>query len=74
MDSYCVKCKKRTAYIGKPKLIRTKNNRYILKGQCSICKTNKTRFVSKKEGNGLLSMLGIKTPLSKIPILGDIIF
>ena len=29
---------------------------------------------SKQEASGLLSKLGIKTPLSKLPVLGDILF
>ena len=27
-----------------------------------------------QEASGLLSKLGIKTPLSKIPLLGDVLF
>ena len=35
--------------------------------QCSICGNKKIRFVKKQEAKGILSSLGIKTPLSKIP-------
>ena len=31
-------------------------------------------FINKQEAKGLLSNLGIKTPLRKVPILGDILF
>ena len=31
-------------------------------------------FTNKQEASGLLSKLGITTPLSKVPILGDILF
>ena len=34
----------------------------------------KSRFIKNQEAKGLLSNLGIKTPLSKVPILGDILF
>ena len=34
----------------------------------------KSRFIENQEAKGLLSNLGIKTPLSKVPILGDILF
>ena len=39
-----------------------------------ICGSKKSRFIKHEETKGLLSKLGIKTPLSKIPILGDILF
>ena len=34
----------------------------------------KTRFVKDQEAKGLLSNLVVKTPLNKVPILGDILF
>ena len=33
-----------------------------------------SRFKKEKEAKVLLSSLGLKTPLSKIPLLGDILF
>ena len=39
-----------------------------------ICGSKKSRFIKNKEAKGLLSNLGIKTPLSKVPILGNILF
>ena len=68
MKSYCVKCKKDTENI-KPKIVRTKNNRLVMLSKCSICGIKKTRFVKEQEAKGLLTNLGIKTPLSKIPLL-----
>ena len=32
------------------------------------------RFIKKQEASGILSNLGLKTPLNKIPLLGDILF
>ena len=41
---------------------------------CAICGSKKSRFIKNQEAKGLLSKLGIKTPLSKVLILGDILF
>ena len=68
MKNYCVKCKKGTENIDS-KMVRTKNNRLVMQSNCSICGIKKSRFVKEKEAKGLLSNLGIKTPLSKIPLL-----
>ena len=48
-------------------MIRTKSNRLIMQSKCPVC--GKSRFVKEQEAKGLLSNLGIKTPLSKIPLL-----
>ena len=50
-------------------MVKTKNNRLHMQSKCSICKTKKSRFVKEQDAKGLLSNLGIKTPLSKIPLL-----
>ena len=42
--------------------------------KCAICDSKKSRFIKKQEAKGLLSNLDIRTPLSKVPILGDILF
>ena len=66
--SYCVKCRRDTENID-PKMVRTKNNRLIILSKCSVCRIKKSRFVKEQEAKGLLSNLGIKTPVSKIPLL-----
>ncbi len=71
MDTYCVKCKKVMAFSGEPQLLRTKNDRLILKGVCVAHKKMKSTFISKKEGKGLSGKL-CKLPGNKIPVLGDI--
>ena len=38
------------------------------------CGFKKLRFVKEQEAKGLLSSLGLKTRLSKIPLFGDIFF
>ena len=42
--------------------------------KCAICGSKKSRFFKNQEAKGLLSNLGIKTPLSKVPILDDNLF
>ena len=39
-----------------------------------MCDSKKLKFVKKYVASGLLSSLGIKTPLNKIPLLGPILF
>ena len=68
MKTYCVRCRKDTDNTN-PKMFRTKSNRLLMQSKCSVCKNKKSRFVKEQEAKGLLSNLGIKTPLSKIPLL-----
>ena len=68
MKTYCVKCKNDTENIV-PKIFRTKNNSLIMQSKCPACGIRKSRFVKEQEAKGLLSNLGIKTPLSQIPLL-----
>ena len=46
----------------------------MLLSKCAICGSKKSRFIKKQEVNGILSNLGLKTPLNAIPSLGDILF
>lgn len=71
MESYCIKCKAVTKFKGKANVIKTKNNRYLLTGICSVCAMKKTSFISKKTGEGLLGKL-LGLPNGKVPILSDI--
>ena len=66
INSYSVKCKKDTENID-PKMFRTKNNR--LQSKCPVCGIKKSRFLKEQETKNLLCNLGIRTPLSKIPLL-----
>ena len=68
MNTYCVKCKKDIENID-PKMFRTKHNRVIIQSKCPVCGIKKSRFIKEQEAKGLLSNLGIKTPLSKTPLL-----
>ena len=65
---YCVKCRKSTENLNS-KIFKTKNVRLIMQSKCPVCGIKKSRFVKEQEAKGLLSNLGIKTLLSKIPLL-----
>ena len=73
MKSYCFKCRKDTENID-PKISSSSNSRAMILSKCTICGSKKSRFLKTQEVKGLLSNLGIKTPLSKVIILGDILF
>ena len=73
MESYCLKCKKHTKNIDS-QVSSTSNGKFMILSKCAICGSKKSKFIKKQETSGLLSKLGIKTPLSKIPILGDVLF
>ena len=73
MESYCLKCKKHTKKIN-PQVSSTSNGKMMILSKWAICGSKKSKFINKQEAKGLLSNLGIKTPLSKIPVVGDILF
>ena len=73
MESYCLKCRKYTKNIN-PQVSSTSNGKIMILSKCAICNSKKSKFINTQETNGLLSKLGIITPLSKIPLLGDILF
>ena len=73
MKTYCSKCKKDSENLDS-KIFKTKNNRIIMRSKCSDCGNKKSRFIKEQEAEGLLSNLGIRMPLNKVPILGDILF
>ena len=73
MLTYCLICKK-DAENKNAKMMKTKNGRLVLSSKCVICSNKKSRFVKEQEASGILSNVGIGTPLSKIPVLGDIFF
>ena len=73
MLSYCLKCKKNTESIN-PKVSKTTNGKTMMLSKCVVCGSKKSKFIKEQQANGLLSNLGIRTPLNKIPLLGDILF
>ena len=72
MKSYCLKCKKDTKNINQ-RVSNTSNGRTMILSKCAICGSRKSRFIKNQEAKGLLSSLGVRTPLSKVPMLGDIL-
>ena len=56
-----------------PKVARTKN-RIIILSKFVVCDSKILKFVKEQEVSGLLSSLRIKTPLSKIPLSGRLLF
>ena len=66
-------CRKDTSNI-KPRVSNTCSDRTMILSNCAKCESKKSRFIKNQEAKGLLSNLGIRTPLIKVPILGDILF
>ena len=73
MKLYCLKCRKNTENIN-PRVSKTSNGKTMLFSKCAICDGKKSRFIKNQEAKGLLSNLGIRTQLSKLPMLGDFLF
>ena len=73
MESYCLKCRKYTKNIN-PQVSSTSNGKLMILSKCAICGSRKSKFIKKQDAKGKLSSLGIKTPLSKITLLGDVLF
>ena len=73
MKPHCLKCRKNTENKN-PRVSNTSNGRTMVLSKCAICDSKKSRFIKNQEAKGLLSNLGVRTPLSKVPILGDILF
>ena len=73
MKSYCLKCRKDTENIN-PSVSSTSNGKAMILSKCAICGSKKSRFIRNQEAKRLLSNLGLRTPLSKVPILGNILF
>ena len=73
MLSYCLKCRKNIESKN-PKVAKTKNGRIIVLSKYVMCDSKKSKFIKQQEASGLLSSLGIKRPLSKIPLVGPLLF
>ena len=73
MLSYCLKYKRNTESIN-PRISRTSNGKTMILSKSVICGSKKSRFIKEEEVSGVLSSVGIRTPLNKIPVLGDIFF
>ena len=71
MESYCLKCKKYTKDIN-PQVSSSSNGKLMILLKCAISGRKNSKFIKKQDA--ILSNLGIKTPLSKITVLGHILF
>ena len=67
-ETYCLACRKYTNSIN-PKIVRNRQNRSMIQSNCAVCGSKKSRFIEEHQTMGLLINLGIKTPLSKVPLL-----
>ena len=68
-----MRCKKYTKNVNS-KVSNASNGKIMILSKCATCGSKKPRFIRKQEAIGLLSNLGLRIPLSKVPILGDILF
>ena len=73
MLSYCLKCRKNTESKN-PKVSKTRNERIMFLSKCAVCYSKKSKFIKEQEASRLSSSLGMKTPLSKIPLVGTLLF
>ena len=73
MLSYCLKCRKNTESKN-PNVVETKNGGITLLSKCEVCDSRNSKFIKEQKASGLLSSLGIKTPLRKIPLVGPFLF
>ena len=66
-ETYCLVCKKYPKN-NNPKIVRNIQNRLMIQSNRATC-GSKSRFIKEQQAMGILSNLGIKTPLSKVPLL-----
>ena len=67
-ETYCLSCRKNTENTNLKKN-KNKNNRLMIQSNCTIIDSKKSRFIKEQQAKGLLSNLGIKIPLNKVPLL-----
>ena len=70
---HCLKCEKDAESVDS-KMLKTKNSRPMLSSKCAVCGSKKSKCIKEQEAKGLLSSLGLKTSLSKVPLYDDILF
>ena len=66
--TYCLPCRKYTKN-NNHKVVRNRQNKLMMQSNCATCNNNRSRFIKKQQVMGILSTLGIKTPLTKVPLL-----
>ena len=73
MKSHCLECRKDTENTN-PKVSNTSYGRKTILSKCAICGSTKSRFIKDQKVKELLSNLGVRTRLSKVPVFADILF
>ena len=69
--TYCLVCKNYTKSIN-PEIVRNRQNRLMIQSNCATCGSKKSRFIKEQKALGILSNLGIRTPLSQVPLLNNL--
>ena len=72
MKSYCLKCRKNTENINS-RVSKTSNGKTMLLSKCAICDSKESRYIKNQEAKGLVSNLGVRMSLTKVPVSGDIL-
>ena len=67
-ETYCLVCRKYTKN-NNHKVVKNRQNRLMMQSNCATCNSKKSSFIKKQQAMGILSNLGIKTPISKITLL-----
>ena len=55
-------------------MIKSKNGRVKLSSKFVACGSKTSIFIEEQEASEMLSSVAIRTPLIKIPVLGEIFF
>ena len=69
--TYCLVCKNYTKSIN-PEIVKNRQNRLMIQSNCATCGSKKSRFIEEQKALGILSNLGIRTPLSQVPLLNNL--
>ena len=72
MKLYCLKCRKDTEDIDS-RVSNASNGRNTMLSKCSVCGSKKSRFIKNQEAKGLLSSLGLRTPLGTV-LIDNVLF
>ena len=67
-QTYCLVCRDYTKSIN-PKIVKNRQDTYIIQSNCATCGSKKSRFIKEQNALGILINLGIRTPLSQVPLL-----
>ena len=67
-ETFCFICRKYTNN-NNAKMVRNRQNRLMIQSNSANCGSKKSRFIKEQQPMGILSNLGIKTPLSKVLLL-----